>query len=197
MNEQDAMQSELVVAGFGSPHGDDQAGWKLIARLSRRSELPVRLVCVREGTQLIPELTDCNKLIVVDACRGQELVGTISRFCWPDPQIRQHHDRSTHEIGLSSALELATQLGKLPAEVVVFGIEIANEEAVGGISGEVLKAVEELEEVIVGEIRESCAWNDQWGTSPPQMEPQELRYAIGSGKAAHSPIGAPPSIAKE
>jgi len=143
-----------VVAGFGSPYGDDQAGWTLVARLTRRPELATRAIRVREGTQLIHEFTDCDRLIVVDACRGSGPIGTISRFAWPDSRIRRHHDRSTHEIGLCSALELAKQLGKLPAEVIVFGVEIGNADAVGGISGEVLRAIEELEEIVIGEIGE-------------------------------------------
>ena len=103
---------------------------------------------------MIHELEGCGRLIVIDACHGSGPVGTISRFRWPDARIRRHHDRSTHEIGLCSALELAKQLGRLPPEVVVFGIEIGDDEPVGGVSGEVLRAVEELEAVIVAEIGE-------------------------------------------
>ncbi len=166
MNNQETIRRGVVVAGFGSPHGDDRAGWEVVERLGTRAPLcvaaergdgaaeRVRVVRVREGTQLIHELEGCGRLIVIDACHGSGPVGTISRFRWPDPRIRRHHDRSTHEIGLCSALELAKQLGRLPPEVVVFGIEIGDDEPVGGVSGEVLRAVEELEAVIVAEIGE-------------------------------------------
>jgi hydrogenase maturation protease len=162
----------IVVVGFGSPHGDDRAGWEVVERLDRRSEgwressrsaaqslrvasKRARVVRVREGTQLIQELEGRRRLIVVDACRSGGPVGTISRFCWPDPRIRAHHDRSTHEIGLCSALELAEQLGKLPQYVEVFGIEIGDLEPIGGMSAEVLQAVETLAAVIFSEIDEA------------------------------------------
>jgi hydrogenase maturation protease len=160
-------RSVVVVAGFGSPNGDDRAGWQLIERLGSRVPLRVAaeegdvadnrvsMVRVRDGTALIHELDGCRKLIVIDACRGSGPVGTISRFRWPDARIRRHHDRSTHEIGVCSALELAEQLGKLPPEVEVFGIEIADDEPMGGIRGEVLQAIEKLAAVIAAELGET------------------------------------------
>lgn len=144
---------EIVVAGFGSPHGDDRTGWELVARLARRPDVTVRLLSVREGTQLLHSLRGCDRLIVVDACRGSGAPGTISRFVWPDPRIRRHHDRSTHQIGLSSALELASQLGLLPAEVVVFGIEGQNHDTAGPITSDVLRSLDELEKIVLGEVK--------------------------------------------
>lgn len=154
MDLEAAKRFRVVVAGFGSPHGDDQVGWKVISELSQRPHLPARVVRIREGTQLIHELDGCEKLIVVDACRGSGPRGTISRYWWPDPRITLHHDRSTHEIGVCSALALAQQLGKLPGIVHVYGIEIGEGDLVGNISGELLRAIDELVAVIVAEIGE-------------------------------------------
>ena len=146
---------DVVVAGFGSPHGDDQAGWKVIARLARQPELPARIVPIQEGTQLVDELEGCRKLIVIDACRSSGPVGTISRFRWPDPRIRQHHDHSTHEIGLCNALELAEQLGRIPPHVEVFGIEIRRPSGDRHDECRGTAAVEELEAIIHAELYEA------------------------------------------
>jgi hydrogenase maturation protease len=143
----------VVVAGFGSPHGDDQAGWKVVAGLAQL-QVPARLVGIREGTQLVNELEGCRKLIAVDACRSTDRVGTIWRFRWPDARIRSRHTGSTHGIGLCSALELAEQLGRLPADVEVFGVEIGDIESVGPMSAQVARAVTELEAILRGEICE-------------------------------------------
>jgi hydrogenase maturation protease len=149
-------RSEIVVAGFGSPHGDDQAGWKVIARLAQRPQLPARLVPIREGTQLIYELDGCRKLILIDACRSNGQRGTISRFCWPDLQIHQRHNHSTHGMGLCNALELAERLGRMPSDVEVFGIEIGdNRDTVGAMSMDVSRAVSELEAIIHAELCET------------------------------------------
>lgn len=144
--------NSVVVAGFGSPHGDDRAGWELVARLTRRTGVAARLVTVGEGTELLHALAGCDRLIVVDACRGSGPPGTISRFVWPDPRIRSHHNRSTHHFGLLGALELANQLGQLPAQVVVFGVEGQNHGSISPITGDVLQALDELESIVVGEL---------------------------------------------
>jgi hydrogenase maturation protease len=143
---------EIVVAGFGSPHGDDRTGWELATRLARRPNVEARVLCVGEGTELLHGLSGCERLILVDACRGSGPPGTITRYVWPDPRIRRHHDRSTHQFGLTSALELAKQLGRLPAEVVVFGIEGQRDETVGPLTGEVSQVLDELEAIVLREI---------------------------------------------
>jgi hydrogenase maturation protease len=154
--DESIVRLDVVVAGFGSPHGDDQAGWHVIAKLARHEGLAARILTIREGTQLVCELEGCRTLIVIDACRSTSPVGTITRFCWPDPRIRQHHNHSTHGIGLCNALELAGQLGRIPPEVDVFGIEISGPNPLAELSCEVQWAVDELAEIILAELCESA-----------------------------------------
>jgi hydrogenase maturation protease len=113
MNDSPKNCPGVVVAGFGSPHGDDQAGWRLIEMIQKRPELPARVVAIREATELLEELDGCRKLIVVDACRAGGQVGTLTRLQWPDPRIEQHHSHSSHGMGVCCALRLAEQLGRL------------------------------------------------------------------------------------
>jgi len=143
------------VAGFGSPHGDDQAGWQAIAILERRPGLPGRFVKITEGTQLIDELLGCRRLIVVDASRGGPLIGAITRFAWPDPGIIRYHNHSSHSVGLCNALELAERLGRLPPNVEVFGIEIRSYRPLDEISAEVAQSVAEVAEIVAAELCES------------------------------------------
>lgn len=143
-----------VVAGFGSPHGDDQAGWQVVTVLGRRPNVPARLVKITEGTQLIDELEGCDRLIVVDACRGGSRVGAITRLEWPDPRVRQYHNHSTHGIGLCNALELAERLGRMPPNVEILGIDIGSYRPPDEISAEVAQAVSELGKIISAELCE-------------------------------------------
>ena len=149
------LRSDVVVAGFGSPHGDDQAGWQVVDLLGRRSELPARLAKITEGTQLIDELDGCRQLIVVDACRGGSQIGDITRLQWPDPRVRQYHNHSTHGVGLCNALELAERLGRMPPSVEVFGVEIGSYRPLDEISAEVAQAASELGEIISAELCET------------------------------------------
>jgi hydrogenase maturation protease len=147
--------SNIVIAGFGSPHGDDQAGWQVAAKLAGDDSNVARVLAVREGTELVGALVGCQKLIVVDACRSTSPIGTITRFLWPDPRIRGQHSHSTHGIGLCNALELAARLGRLPAEVEVFGIEISGPNPLAELSCEVRSAVDELVEILRAELSEA------------------------------------------
>ena len=147
--------SNIVIAGFGSPHGDDQAGWQVAARLAVDPGAAIRILAIREGTQLVSELAGCQKLIVVDACRSTNPLGTITRFRWPDPRIRERHSHSTHGIGLCNALELAARLGRMPPEVEVFGVEISGPNPLAELSCEVISAVDELVEILRAELCEA------------------------------------------
>jgi hydrogenase maturation protease len=155
-NKPNQFGSNVTVAGFGSPHGDDQAGWQVVASLQRRTDLPARLVKITEGTQLIDELGGCRRLIVVDACRGGPQIGAITRFEWPDPRIRQYHNHSTHGVGLCNALQLAERLGRMPPDVEIFGIEIGSYRPLDEISADVAQSVAELVEIISAELCEAA-----------------------------------------
>lgn len=140
-----------VVAGFGSPHGDDQAGWELAALL-RRASLPARVVVVVDATQLLARLRSCQRLIIVDACHFSGSAGTITRLLWPDARIAAHHGHSSHGLGVAEMLELAEQLGCLPPLVEVLGIEITDCSPGHDISGKVIQAVTNLAAQLIDEL---------------------------------------------
>jgi hydrogenase maturation protease len=145
-----------VVAGVGSPFGDDQAGWRIVEMLERRPNVRARFVKVHDVTELLDALDDCRKLVIVDGCRGVCRVGAVTRLTWPDSRICKRHSHSTHGIGVCDALRLAEQLGRLPPEVVIYGIEVGDCEPGREICLEVLQSVAELEAVIGGELYEAA-----------------------------------------
>ena len=149
------LPADVLVAGFGSPHGDDQAGWQVVAALRQRPALRARFQKITEGTQLVEELAECGRLIVVDACRSGGELGTITRLAWPDPRIRQYHNHSTHGVGLCNALVLAERLGRMPPFVEIFGIETGSFRPLDEVSLEVAQAVAELEKILTAKLRET------------------------------------------
>lgn len=144
-----------MIVGMGSPFGDDQAGWRVVDLLRRRPDVPARLAKVHEATQLVDELDGCDKLVIIDACRGMGRTGTVTRLGWPDPRIARRHSQSTHGVGVCDALRLAEQLGRLPAVVEIYGIEVAEREPEREICLAVLQAVAELEATIWAELCEA------------------------------------------
>jgi hydrogenase maturation protease len=144
-----------VVAGLGSPFGDDRAGWRVIEKLRQRTQLPARLILLHEATQLIEQLAGCRRLIVVDACRSRRRDGEVTRLEWPDPRIAAMHSHSTHGVGLASALQLAERLGRLPARVEIIGIEIGNFHLLDEMSPDISESVAKLAETLSAELSES------------------------------------------
>jgi hydrogenase maturation protease len=149
-------RSPTVVAGVGSPFGDDQTGWRLIRILERRLNVSARLIRIDEAMKLLDVLDGCHKLVIVDACCGIGTLGAITRLKWPDPRIVKRHGHSTHGVGVSDALRLAEQLGRLPSEVVIYGIEVGDCEPGREICHEVLQAVAQMEPMILAELREAA-----------------------------------------
>jgi hydrogenase maturation protease len=150
-----SFESDIIVAGFGCPRGDEQAAWRVLELLSQRSKVGARLIRCDQHTQLIDQLAGSQTLIVIDAYRGGSEVGSISRFQWRDPRIRQYHNHSVHGIRLCNTLQLAERLGKLPPTVEVLGIEVGGGELTDEITPDVERAVVKVEKAVFAEICEA------------------------------------------
>ncbi len=115
------------ILGIGSPHGDDQVGWRCIELLQQRHPtLGAETRAIAEVTEILNYVDGCQRMAIVDASRSGAPAGTIAQYTWPDSRIAGQHRHSTHGIGVADTLRLAEQLGRLPAQVVLFGVEIAD-----------------------------------------------------------------------
>lgn len=119
--------SKTCIIGLGSPHGDDAVGWRVVEELDKWLPLSVRVMTSTEPTELMPLLGAYDRCWIVDACRSEQQMGTITRFTWPDEQIDRRWSVSGHGIGLAEVLELARTLGSIPRETVVYTIDIGQE----------------------------------------------------------------------
>ena len=93
-----------LVAGIGSPHGDDQAGWLVADRLTR--ELHRDDVAVRKATsptELLNWLDGTERLIVCDACCGLGNAGDVRRWPWPHDELFNAAWSGTHDLPLPAA----------------------------------------------------------------------------------------------
>jgi hydrogenase maturation protease len=110
-----------LVAGIGSCNGDDRVAWRLLECLAPAPNLEI--LPLADASKLIDYLDGRERLLLVDAMRTGRAPASVLRFRWPDPMIATALGRSSHGIGLGAVLALAERLGRLPARVVVFGIE--------------------------------------------------------------------------
>lgn len=165
----------LCIVGIGNSWAtDDAVGPKVVRRLRHQ---PPDLARQTNGNQpgltaeptvtfqtlaqppveLLDLMEQSDILIVVDAVvSGAAPPGTVHREVWrPGLLVSRGLERvSAHGLGLREMLELATKLEQLPAQVVLFGIEIKSTELGHGLSAEVAEALPQVVEQLRREIEQ-------------------------------------------
>lgn len=145
------MNPSTLFVGLGSAHGDDQVGWLVADGLAgdvsptlqvRRAAAPADILDWLEA--------DVAALIVCDACRGNEPLGTIHNWSWPCAAIRSAQFVGTHNLALPAVLELAGCIRALPADVSIWSVEIGD----CSPGAEVSPAVRQALPRITAQIRE-------------------------------------------
>ncbi len=168
-----ARQSDRVI-GVGSPHGDDQVGWRVIDRL-RDANFPTDALCaISDPVDMLEHLEGVSRLIVVDGCQSGSIPGKVRRLEWEDGRICTHHGASTHRISLIHTLQLARALGRLPRQVTLFTVEIESCRPQRDLSPAVWAALPELTRLIGTEL----AFNPRPGESGRNMNEEELQAAL-------------------
>ena len=114
-----------LCVGIGSPYGDDQVGWRIVQELAQLQLPGVEARQASSPSDVLDWLDQHDRLIICDACRGAGPVGSVHRWVWPCPSIAELRSATSHAIGIAETLSLAASLGRLPAEVVVWGVEAA------------------------------------------------------------------------
>ena len=142
---------QIKIAGLGSPHGDDQAGWEIVRALETRDLSQAIVHLSRTPDDLLNWLDPAYSLVICDACRGAGPVGSVHRWQWPTAELDQVNWSGTHQIALPGVLSLAEELGKLPAWVIIWGVEISETTPGDAISSEVSAGVKRVVESICRE----------------------------------------------
>jgi hydrogenase maturation protease len=135
-----------IVIGVGNEwRSDDAAGLVVARRL--REQPPAARVIEREGEplDLIEEWSDADEAIIVDAVSSGAEPGTIHRLDAAERRLPAELFRgSTHAFSVAEAVELGRALERLPARLLVFGIEGSSFAAGAGLSPVVERAVTAL-----------------------------------------------------
>ncbi|MFM8213899.1 MAG: hypothetical protein ACKN82_04565 [Pirellula sp.] len=127
--------TRIMVAGVGSPHDQDLAGWLVIDALEEDLQgYPSSMVlCVKLQTPI--DLLDRAALgsdtgsseepiwILIDACVGID-PGAVRRWRWPEIPSEPATRSSTHALGLIDTIRLAESLGILAKKVWIYGVSV-------------------------------------------------------------------------
>ena len=142
----------VCFVGIGSPHGDDVAGW-LVAEGLRQRQLPGWEVhSAATPIDLLDWVRPDCPLWVADACRGDHGATGWQVWAWPGADHEVIWGGGTHDFSLPAVLTLAQRLGRLPADVRLWGIW-GRDFAAGNRAGDQLAIV--VERVVEGIVE---AW---------------------------------------
>jgi hydrogenase maturation protease len=147
-----------VVIGVGNAlRHDDAAGLEIVRRLRARARAVEIAVYEQEGEPLalLDMWEGADAVVLVDAIRCGGAPGSIRRIdatSAPIPE-RLRGFSSTHAVGLGEAIELARTLHRLPARVVLFGVEGRRFDAGSGLSEEVQAVIASVADAV---LHEAC-----------------------------------------
>src|ERR1017187_2729021 len=110
---------------------------------------------IGDAADLIEAWKGAEDVIVVDAVVTGAPVGTVQAWDGRQPLTTIRATASTHGLGVAEAIELAHVLDRLPARLRVYGVEGRRFEPGSGISPEVQRAVEEVVQRIIADVRRS------------------------------------------
>jgi hydrogenase maturation protease len=151
-------QIKTLVLGLGNPIlSDDSVGCRVAMALQERLDMPN--IDIKEasiaGLDFLDELTGYDRTIIIDAIQtGNGKPGQIYHF-GIDSLADTRHVATSHDVNLSTALELGKRLNlELPREITIFAIEAEDvttfsEECTPGVK----KAIPECVEMVIRELQ--------------------------------------------
>ena len=127
-----------MLIGLGNPfRSDDAAGLEVADRVST-----IEAHRVMFGSyELIDLWEEADEVIIVDATRTGSPPGTVRQFDPLRAPLPLGTFTSTHAVGVAETIELARALRRLPASLVVYGIEAGDLTSGTALSPEVEEAV--------------------------------------------------------
>ena len=136
-----------LVIGLGNEYRSDDAVGSAVARRLKASagdEFRIKEES-GEGGALMEAWKGAEFVVLVDAVESGALLGTICRIDARTKGVPSElFHCSSHAFGISEAIELARALERLPAGLIVYGIEGRNFALGTGFSPEVEAAADEV-----------------------------------------------------
>ncbi len=145
----------FLIVGVGNPfRGDDSVGILVARFLKRCFGERVKIIGVGFSLdELIQTWGNYDLVILIDAVKSKESPGKIYRLKFGVDEISARLEFfSTHSIGLIEHIEIAKALGKLPRELIIYGIVGKDFDIGGAISREARASCKEVIKQILSEL---------------------------------------------
>lgn len=124
------MAGTTLILGLGNTiMTDDGLGPRVIELLQQQGGLPDHVKLLDGGTlglDLLPQLEDVVKLIIIDAVELGQSPGSLVRLSGEEVPAALETKLSPHQMGLKDLLAVARLMGHLPEEVVLIGAQPAS-----------------------------------------------------------------------
>jgi hydrogenase maturation protease len=142
-----------VVIGIGNDfRRDDGVGLAVAQQIAERDLPGVRVVSgTGEPAALLEAWSGMARAVVVDAAAGEHSTpGRIRR--WTACDLEATTAVSSHALGLAQTCALAQALARMPQDLVVFTVDIADTNHGMGLTPAVAAAVPDLVDAIIAEL---------------------------------------------
>jgi len=146
----------MRVIGVGNVwRGDDAVGLQAARRLRERLGLSVEVIEAEgDDLALLDLMEGAEHIILIDAVRGGGQPGTTVRLnLSTESRWGTVVPCSTHAMGVADAVDLARALGRLPKQIILYGIEIESVESGAPLSGSVREGLDKVVEQVYREVR--------------------------------------------
>ena len=117
----------LRIIGIGNLfRGDDAVGLLAVRRLRERLDSPVEVLEAEgDGLALLDLMEGADLVILIDAVKsGGHPGATIRLDLSKESRWGSLAPCSTHAVGIAEAIDLARTLGRLPKQVILYGVQI-------------------------------------------------------------------------
>jgi hydrogenase maturation protease len=147
--------TKTLVLGLGNVlRGDDGLGPAVVGWLNQHS-LPPDVTVVDGGTpglEMVLTLADYPRALIVDAADLHRAPGEWERLSPKQVQPSDQARLSLHYAGLAEALALGAELGTLPAELSIYGVQPAQVDWSPGLSPQAQAAVPSVGQALLEEL---------------------------------------------
>src|SRR5688572_30455563 len=148
--------TDIVVLGVGNTiHSDDGLGVHALGRLQDHPRLPAGVTLIDGGTrglELLADVYECSRLMLLDAADLGEQPGTLLRLAGDD--LRGLNSGSdVHQLGVADLLNTLPLVSDVEREIVLLGVQPASTDWGTELTPAVEAAVGPLVEQAVDQLR--------------------------------------------
>ncbi|WP_051621188.1 HyaD/HybD family hydrogenase maturation endopeptidase [Paenibacillus sp. UNC451MF] len=154
----------VTILGIGNTlYSDEGVGIHILPLLRERLQTYHHVEIIEgatDGIRLLGPVEETEHLIIVDAMNGGEIPGTVYKVVNEEIPAYFGVKMSVHQVGFQEVLFAARIRERLPAHMIMFGVQPASLEFGIGLSATVTSVLVELVDRIEAQLREWTAQDE-------------------------------------